>query len=91
MTTLRELRGDVCDLCLDRIEGRWWSHKDNEINAVGDQRCCFDCRGYTASNDREDDLIYTEEIWRRWPSCVTRNYWRDWGEPEKVQSQSLAP
>jgi len=30
--------------------------------AVWDQRCCFDCRDYTASNDREDDLVYTEEI-----------------------------
>lgn len=63
----------------------------DEIIAVWDQRCCFfNWRDYTALNDREDDLAYTEEIWRRWPLCVTRYYWRDWGEPEKVQSQSLA-
>lgn len=62
MTTLRELRGDGCDLCLDRTEGRLMIPQDNEINAVWDQRCCFDCRDYTVSNDREDDLVYTEEI-----------------------------
>jgi len=31
--------------------------QDNEISAVWDQRCCFDCRDYTASNDGEDDLV----------------------------------
>jgi len=27
MTTLCELRGDGCDRCLERNEGRWWSHR----------------------------------------------------------------